>query len=173
MLKLLRTSIFNKNILQNRPIHISAINQIKEILVNEDKSKKLITIEGHYLDSEQLTNTKVLKFAEDDQKTTCSFCKLEKQDIFVQYTDTLVIRQFLREDGTVLPKKITGLCKKQHKKLHVLVKQANMAGLILNLQPPLLNGTRPSVVQENRFQHLKWNNAFDDYEILKKEKKYL
>jgi small subunit ribosomal protein S18 len=155
-----------------RQIHLSSAHKIKEIVVNEDKSNKLITIEGKYLDEIELTKTQVLKLP-DDHKTRCVFCKLEKENIYVQYTDVLVLRQFLREDGTVLPKKITGLCKKQQRKLYVLAKHAAIAGLILNLQPPLINGKKPVIDHEKRFEHLKWNTSFDTYENLRRTKKYL
>ena len=155
-----------------RQIHLSSINKIKEIVVDEDKNKKLITIEGKYLDEVELTNNKVLKLP-DDHKTPCAFCKLEKENIFVQYTDVLVLRQFVREDGTVLTRKITGLCKKQQTKLYVLVKHAGIAGLIMNLQPPLINGSKPVIDKEKRFEHLKWNTSFDTYERLRRRKKYI
>ena len=178
MFKLILNSVIKKNSLSNlqcslRQVHLTSANKIKEIVVSEDNNKKLITIEGKYLDEVELTKASVLKFPDEDKKTPCAFCKLEKQGVYVQYTDVLVIRQFLREDGTVLPTKITGLCKKQQRKLHVLVKHANTAGLIMNLQPPLINGKKPVIDQQKRFEHLKWNNAFDSYEKLRQTKKYL
>lgn len=170
MLKLIRKAISAKNLI--RSYHISTINNIKSISIVEDESKKSITIEGKYLTESELENKNLLKFP-DDHETRCSFCKLEKHGIYVQYTDVLVLRQFLREDGTVLPKKITGLCKRQQTKLYVLVKHANNAGLILNLQQPLLNGQKPNIDPEKRREHLKWNNSYDTYEELRRKYKYL
>ena len=113
MLALIRAVVLSKNQLQRRAFHLTAQKKIKEIVINENKDKNEIIIEGKYLDEVELTKTEILRFPEDDHKTKCAFCKLEKQGVYVQYTDTLVLRQFLREDGTILPKKVTGLCKKQ------------------------------------------------------------
>ena len=173
MLALIRAVVLSKNQLQRRAFHLTAQKKIKEIVINENKDKNEIIIEGKYLDEVELTKTEILRFPEDDHKTKCAFCKLEKQGVYVQYTDTLVLRQFLREDGTILPKKVTGLCKKQQSKLHTIVKHAKAAGLLMNLQPPLLNGSLPSLDQEKRNEHLKWNNAYENYEKLRRTKKYI
>ncbi|EPB71037.1 putative ribosomal protein S18 [Ancylostoma ceylanicum] len=44
-------------------------------------------------------------------------------------TDVLILEQFMREDGTVLPRQLTGLCKKQQLRLERCVMQAHWAGL--------------------------------------------
>lgn len=94
-----------------------------------------------------------------------------------------------------MPRKITGLCKKQHRKLLVLAKHVNLiesnifsfiffnflfcltkarlAGLTLNLQPSLLDGSKPLSDPRKRPEYLKWNHYFDDYETMKKQFKYL
>lgn len=168
-----------------RLISLSASNGLKRIDVVEDKAKKTITIEGKYLNAEQEFGTKVLKFEQQtNEKSTgdtvtqqivrpCSFCEMEKKGIYVQYTDVLVLRQFLTEDGAILPKSVTGLCKRQHRKLTVLTKQAKHAGLLLNLEPTLLDGTKPPTEPYKRPKHLKWNSYFDKYEIMIRTHKYL
>ncbi|CAF0850518.1 unnamed protein product [Brachionus calyciflorus] len=164
---------------QVRAISISSILNLKKIEKIEDKATKTITIEGKYLNPEETFGSKVLNLGNntnDDEHSSlrpCAFCELEKKDIKVQYTDVLVLRQFLTEDGQVLPRKVTGLCRKQQKKLLVLTKLAKHAGLILNLQPTLLDGTKPSSDPKNRTKHLKWNAYFDDYETMKRNSKFL
>ena len=93
-----------------------------------------------------------------------------------------------------MPRKVTGLCLKQQRKLKVIAKhvcfisfrnkykfkiyflfklKANLAGLTLNLQTNLIDGTKPSSDPRKRSEYLKWNHYFDDYEIMRKQFKYL
>ena len=85
----------------------------------------------------------------------------------------LIIKQFLKEDGSLLGRKITGLCKKQQRKMIVIAKHARNAGLTLDLQPNLLDGSKRSVEPRARPEHQKWNTYYDSYEIMRKENKYL
>lgn len=162
-----------------RQISLSSALNLKRIEKTEDKTTNTITIEGKYIDPKETFGTGVLDLTgqcyqdTDEAVRPCAFCELEKRDIKVQYTDVLVLRQFLTENGQILPRKVSGLCKKQQKKLIVLTKQAKHAGLILNLQPTLLDGTKPSADHSKRFKYLKWNTYFDDYETMKRNKKFL
>lgn len=87
--------------------------------------------------------------------------------------DILVLRQYLRKDGTVLPPEITGLCPKQNDKLHTLIRQARMTGLIsyptvavTKREPLLVDPTlRPEFEQ--------YNSYWEKYEVLKKKDHYL
>ncbi|XP_034018389.1 39S ribosomal protein S18a, mitochondrial [Thalassophryne amazonica] len=56
------------------------------------------------------------------------------------YTDVLLLRQFIRSDGGMLPRKITGLCKEEHDKITVCVKMAHRAGLLPDHKPKLPEG---------------------------------
>ena len=177
--------LFNKNLIatkaskwlnQPRTLHLTAANSLKTIEIVEDKQNKLITIEGKYIDPAERFGNKVLTFgkeSEEANKRPCAFCELEKRDIYVQHTDVLVLRQFLKDDGEPLDRKITGLCRKQQRKLLVLAKHARVAGLTLNLQPNLLDGSKRSVDPRTRPKGLKWNIYFDDYEVMKKTYKFL
>ena len=166
---------------QYRSITLSAASSLKKIEKTEDKSKNEIIIEGKYIDTVDQFGKKIFDFstmASDSIHShpdlrPCALCELEKRDIFVQYTDILVLRQFLQEDGFPLPRKVTGLCKKQQKKLIVLLKHARAAGLTLTYQPNLLDGSKASSDPRKRPEHLKWNAYFDTYEKMKKTQKYL
>ena len=103
----LKSSFNRLNIIANnqlvRLIHTSPWNSLKKIEKIQDPKTKTTTIEGKYLDSEKLFQNKVLNLekqhndSNDHDHTTrpCAFCELEKRDIFVQYTDVLIIKQFL------------------------------------------------------------------------------
>ena len=47
--------------------------------------------------------------------------------------DVLIISQFIRENGEVLPQHVTGLCLKAHLRLLRVVRQAQYAGLFNSL----------------------------------------
>ena len=42
--------------------------------------------------------------------------------------DVLILSQFVRSDGCMIPRRITGLCKMQQKKIGILVAMAQKAG---------------------------------------------
>lgn len=166
-------------------IHTSSLQQLKKIEITQDEKKKSITIEGKLLDSEAIFGNRVIDLegllgGEKESKDKdhhhlkpCPFCVLEKKNIFVQYTDVLVLRQFLTQDGAILPQRVTGLCNRQHKKLVAMTKLAKHAGLILNLQPRLIDGTMPNTDPRKRTAHLKWNSYFDSYEEMRRKTKFI
>ncbi|TKR67702.1 hypothetical protein L596_023811 [Steinernema carpocapsae] len=61
-------------------------------------------------------------------KNNCSLCTCNVP-VQVTFRDVLILEQFMREDGTVLPRQHTGLCKKQQLKIERCVMQAHWAGL--------------------------------------------
>ena len=84
-----------------------------------------------------------------DQGCACYMCKLNldvkhtvsplntialqvlKLIIFsIKIQDVLILSQFLRSDGCMLPKRITGLCKRQQKRIGTMVTMAHKAGLM-------------------------------------------
>ena len=107
---MLLKSSFNKlftsnNQLLARLIHTTQCNSLKKIEKIQDPKTKTTIIEGKYLDSEKIHQNKVLNLYSSsneqqqldghDHSRPCAFCELEKRDIFVQYTDVLIIKQFL------------------------------------------------------------------------------
>lgn len=62
----------------------------------------------------------------------------------IRYSDVLILEQFMRKDGTVLPQQLTGLCKKQQRRIErcvmqvhysvktVIVENATFSALICN-----------------------------------------
>lgn len=178
-----------------RTLYLTNVNQLKRIEKTIDEAKKTITFEGKFIHDETKNPSLATKLAyksiqndinsidsqsihkfdtgDDHQVKPCSFCLLEKENIYVQYTDIPVLRQFLKDDGSVLHRKITGLCKRQQRKLLVLVKQAKQAGLLLSLQPKLIDGSDAAVEPSKRKEFLKYNSYYDSYEIMKRTNKYL
>ncbi|CDW60077.1 Ribosomal S18 domain containing protein [Trichuris trichiura] len=62
----------------------------------------------------------------------CPLCRLGLE---LSFMDVLILRQFMRNDGTVLPQRITGLCNRQQMIVERLVMQAHWSGLFPTLKP--------------------------------------
>jgi small subunit ribosomal protein S18 len=172
MLRTVFSSLRSQQRVLARSFYLQAASLAKTIEKSEDKKNNVTIIEGKYLDDASESDKSSFKY-EHDSHSACALCKLEKMDIYVQHTDVLILRQFLKDDGTLLPIKVTQLCKKQYDKLRVIARQAHRAGLLMNLQPPYLNGEKRTMDPHKRPEDLKWNRYYDDYEILKKTNKFL
>ncbi|CAJ1077150.1 S ribosomal protein S18a%2C mitochondrial [Xyrichtys novacula] len=59
------------------------------------------------------------------------------------YTDVLLLSQFIRSDGGMLPRRITGLCLQEHRKITICVKMAQREGLLPDHKPKLPEGHVP------------------------------
>ncbi|CAG09066.1 unnamed protein product, partial [Tetraodon nigroviridis] len=59
------------------------------------------------------------------------------------YTDVLLLSQFIRSDGGMLPRRITGLCPEEHRKITICVQMAHRAGLLPDHKPKLPEGHVP------------------------------
>ncbi|KIH65551.1 putative ribosomal protein S18 [Ancylostoma duodenale] len=80
----------------------------------------------------------------------------------LSYSDVLILEQFMREDGTVLPRQLTGLCKKQQLRLERCVMQAHWAGLFPDKTIPEFD--RSGYKRFNRY----WNDDMDMYRLKEK-----
>uniref|UniRef100_A0AAF5PPI4 Ribosomal protein S18 n=2 Tax=Wuchereria bancrofti TaxID=6293 RepID=A0AAF5PPI4_WUCBA len=76
------------------------------------------------VDVPDVDGRKVLKHSPE----TCTLCTCNVP-IKIRYSDVLILEQFMRKDGTVLPQQLTGLCKKQQQRIERCVMQAHWAGL--------------------------------------------
>ncbi|KAK6743133.1 hypothetical protein RB195_010413 [Necator americanus] len=97
-------------------------------------------------------------------RTSNSHCALCTCNIPVKlsYSDVLILEQFMREDGTVLPRQLTGLCKKQQLRLERCVMQAHWAGLFPDRTIPEFD--RSGYKRFNRY----WNDDMDMYRLREK-----
>ncbi|XP_018322199.1 28S ribosomal protein S18a, mitochondrial [Agrilus planipennis] len=69
------------------------------------------------------------------KNTNASVCPICSSGLDIKHTDVLILSQFVRSDGCVLPRRITGLCRRQQKRVSSLVAMAQKAGLMSNLTP--------------------------------------
>ncbi|XP_036909657.1 39S ribosomal protein S18a, mitochondrial isoform X1 [Sturnira hondurensis] len=72
----------------------------------------------------------------------CPICRWNLKHKY-GYEDVLLLSQFIRPHGGMLPRKITGLCQEEHRKIEECVKMAHRAGLFPNHKPPLPEGFVP------------------------------
>ncbi|XP_050172916.1 39S ribosomal protein S18a, mitochondrial [Myiozetetes cayanensis] len=80
----------------------------------------------------------------------CPICRWNLKHKY-SYVDVLLLSQFIRSDGGMLPRRITGLCLEEHKKVAVCVQMAHRAGLLPNHRPPLPEGHIPKRPKLNRY----------------------
>nr|KAF6363283.1 mitochondrial ribosomal protein S18A [Pipistrellus kuhlii] len=57
----------------------------------------------------------------------CPICRWNLKHKY-GYEDVLLLSQFIRPHGGMLPRKITGLCQEEHRKIEECVKMAHRAG---------------------------------------------
>ncbi|KAG5884976.1 hypothetical protein JTB14_000367 [Gonioctena quinquepunctata] len=139
------------DIIQTRSISVSPKLLLKEIR-EVQKSEKEMIIYGEILPSER--EKFLLK---NEHPVACPLCA---SGLEVKHTDTLIISQFVRSDGCMLPRRITGLCRSQQKRMSSLVTMAQKAGLMPNLNPANSNKD-----PKKRYEWKKYNKYFDESTI--------
>lgn len=109
----------------NRNISLSASTRLKEI--TERKEGNTLIIDAHIVPD---------KHEERFLKPKNGACPICSSGLDIKHTDVLILSQFVRSDGYILPRRITGLCKIQQKRISSLIIMAQKAGLMPNLNPP-------------------------------------
>ncbi|XP_014474449.1 PREDICTED: 28S ribosomal protein S18a, mitochondrial [Dinoponera quadriceps] len=139
---------FAKNIIlpeSNRNISLSATTRLREIITK--KEGNTLIIEGARVPEDTRRKLKL-------QSKACPICAT---GLDVKHTDVLILSQFLRSDGCMLPRRITGLCNIQQKRIGIMVTMAQEAGLM----PSLRSGKNPKRRQKWR----KYNTYYDESTI--------
>ncbi|XP_030376429.1 39S ribosomal protein S18a, mitochondrial [Scaptodrosophila lebanonensis] len=120
------TATVRNSVWQTRTIVTTTPSLIKEI--HETHENNAVIYEGVSVKSPRAE--KMLKAACDTK--FCPECTL---GLDIKHTDVLILSQYVRSDGCMLPRRITGLCYRQQKKMGTLVTMAQKAGLMPNLAP--------------------------------------
>uniref|UniRef100_A0A915ICP1 28S ribosomal protein S18a, mitochondrial n=1 Tax=Romanomermis culicivorax TaxID=13658 RepID=A0A915ICP1_ROMCU len=79
---------------------------------------------------------------------SCVLCRL---DLKIKYSDVLILEQFMRPDGSVLPREVTGLCVEQQEKVENCILQAHWSGLFPDKKPADYN----AAVEESEWRRYK------------------
>ncbi|XP_012724294.2 39S ribosomal protein S18a, mitochondrial [Fundulus heteroclitus] len=103
--------------------------------VVEQKDGKTTTIEGQVLDIPEGPQP-------PNPTAKCPIYRWNLQHKY-NYTDVLLLSQFIRSDGGMLPRRITGLCQEEHNKIAICVQMAHRAGLLPDHKPKLPEGHVP------------------------------
>ncbi|CAK1551271.1 unnamed protein product [Leptosia nina] len=155
----LRNAVISTSI---RTISTTKQLNIKEIREHKDGNK--LIVEGVTVPSPRMEllvkSEKVAEEVLSVEKPTCYLCKL---DLDVKHTDVLILSQFVRSDGCMLPRRVTGLCRRQQKKVSKMVTMAQKAGLMINLTPSYCKKD-PKL----RYAYKKFNTYFDEKTIFMK-----
>ncbi|XP_063536631.1 large ribosomal subunit protein mL66 [Cydia strobilella] len=148
-----------------RSLSVTKSLNIKEI--HEKKEGTALVVEGIQATSprtELIVRAEKIKdlspVVQGDGKPPCYMCAL---GLDVKHTDVLILSQFVRSDGCMLPRRITGLCRRQQKKIGKMVSMAQKAGLMINLTPAYCKKD-----PTKRFGHKKFNTYFDESTIFMK-----
>ncbi|XP_041353326.1 39S ribosomal protein S18a, mitochondrial-like [Gigantopelta aegis] len=139
-------------IAQNKQLfYTSSKCSLKEI--HETQAENTIIVEGIKVKSEK--EDRVLHVHNAD---ACPLCRL---NLDLKYTDVLLLSQFLRADGCVLPRRVTGICAKQQTKVQALVQKAQRAGLMPNYKPDLKDGKERKTLK-SQYKWKKYNVYFEE-----------
>ncbi|KAK6488892.1 39S ribosomal protein S18a [Huso huso] len=131
------TASYNRQILQKVAkaptwpvLGTTQIRGIREVVENKDG--KITTIEG------KLVGVKS-ELEPPNPSGQCPICRWNLKHKY-NYTDVLLLSQFIRSDGGMLPRRVTGLCNEEHRKIEICVKMSHRAGLLPDHKPALPEG---------------------------------
>ncbi|KAF3422671.1 hypothetical protein E2986_12611 [Frieseomelitta varia] len=134
---------------QNRNISLSAVTRIKEIVQKKEGNTLIFEAvikpdpyEGRFLKS---------------KNGACSICSA---GLDIKHTDVLILNQFVTSEGNILPRRVTGLCEMQQKRISSLILMAQHAGLMLRRSP---KGGLLHPLQKRKWK--KFNSYYDERTI--------
>lgn len=93
----------------------------------------MLTVKANYVPS--ANEPFLVKELVECQKNGTRFCPECSLGLNIKHTDVLILSQYVREDGCMLPRRVTGLCKKQQRRIGTMVTMAQKAGLMINKTP--------------------------------------
>lgn len=118
------------SILLEFPFYIIQLKWIKNsffsVQVQKDDSKQSVTIKAAIVPSEHESN--LIEEYRRCKKDGIRFCPECTLGLEIKHTDVLILSQYVRPDGCMLPRRVTGLCKRQQKRIGTMVTMAHKAG---------------------------------------------
>lgn len=92
------------------------------------KNGKVFEISADYQASPRQSNL----LQEVKNPSTKKFCPKCTLGLDIKHTDVLILSQYCRSDGTMLPRRITGLCATQQKNIGTMVLMARKSGMFFS-----------------------------------------
>ncbi|XP_059052200.1 large ribosomal subunit protein mL66 [Achroia grisella] len=159
---------FLKTSIYSIPVRaISTTNKLNLKEIREQTVGSTVIIEGVQVPSPRqdylIRADKLIPTPEPLVKSEQPPCYMCALGLDVKHTDVLILSQFVRSDGCMLPRRITGLCRRQQKKVGKMVTMAQKAGLMINMTPK--NCAKDP---KKRRDHKKFNTYFDESTIFLK-----
>ncbi|CAI5776461.1 ribosomal S18a, mitochondrial [Podarcis lilfordi] len=111
----------------------AASHGLKQVVETTERNTTII--EGKVLEVEEAPTT-------PNPSGQCPICHWNLKHKY-SYEDVLLVSQFITSEGSMLPRRVTGLCMEEHRKVEVCVKLAHQAGLLPNHKPKLPEGFVP------------------------------
>lgn len=127
--------------------------------VKEVTQKDALVISADYVASPR-SNQMLEQVIEAKCGSGLQFCPQCSLGLDVKHTDVLILSQFVRSDGCILPRRVTGLCKRQQRRIGALVIMAQKSGLMPNINPSWSKKD-----PKKRYQWKKYNKYFDEETI--------
>ncbi|XP_018801749.1 PREDICTED: 28S ribosomal protein S18a, mitochondrial [Bactrocera latifrons] len=126
LLRCVAQTICRNSVQINRNITTTSTVLVKEIHEKVEKNALI-------LEAAQVPSPRADRMLNEACGTRfCPECTL---GLDIKHTDVLILSQYVRSDGCMLPRRITGLCHRQQKRIGTLVTMAQKAGLMPNLAP--------------------------------------
>lgn len=101
--------------------------------MNHDEDKQVVNISAQFIPSSN--ESLLLKEYVECKNNGIKFCPECTLGLDIKHTDVLILSQYVRPDGCMLPRRVTGLCKRQQTRIGTMVTMAQRAGLMSNLTP--------------------------------------
>lgn len=142
-----------------------------KILVEVTQEKDQLIVKGKIIPTgrENLLVPEYVECKKNGQKF-CPECTL---GLDIKHTDVLILSQYLRSDGGMHPRRVTGLCKRMQKRIGTMVIMAHKAGLLPNIKPA---HTKTARDPNARLKEKGCNTYYDESTIVdpgvKKSKKW-
>jgi small subunit ribosomal protein S18 len=113
--------------------HSLKLISFSHFLVELVQENDTLTVKGKIVESGR--EALLLPQVSECQRNGVRFCPECTLKLHLKHTDVLILSQYVRKDGCMMPRRVTGLCKRQQKKIGTLVTMAHKAGLFPNLKP--------------------------------------
>lgn len=143
-------------VIGSRNFSRTSVTALREIKRSEEGEK--IVVEGVYVEE---SSRPVLPSHNKACEGACPICPL-RLGVDVKYTDVLLLSQFVRSDGGLLPRYATGVCLQGQRRLATLVRYAQRAGLMPELRPDLPEGRNPKRLK-SMYKWRKFNIYYGEY----------
>lgn len=111
----------------NSQVNYTNAHFIEFLPVSAKQEQNSLIVPSDYVPSAREPN--LIKAVQTEGTKFCPKCTL---GLDIKHTDVLILSQYLRSDGCMLPKRITGLCSVQQKRIGKLVTMAQKAGKFFN-----------------------------------------